>query len=121
MPKKVVIVGAGPGGLATAMRLAAAGYAVTIYEARKHVGGRMAGFENGPYAFDTGPTILQLPQLYEQLYADCGLRMQEYLRLLRVDPNTRLHYWDGSQLDLTTDTAAFKRQLAQIRPDLPLA
>jgi phytoene desaturase len=121
MTKKVVIVGAGPGGLISAMHLAAAGYDVSIYEARDRVGGRMAGFENGPYAFDTGPTILQVPQVYEQLYADCGLQMQDYLRLLRVDPNTRLHYWDGSQLDLTSDIAVFKRDLAQIRADLPHA
>lgn len=118
---KVIIVGAGPGGLASAMRLAAAGHQVEIYEAKDRVGGRMAGFENGPYSFDTGPTILQVPAIYEQLYADCGLQLADYIRFLRVDPNTRLHFWDGTQLDLTSDLHAFKQQLLAFGPDMPAA
>jgi phytoene desaturase len=119
MPSKVIIVGAGPGGLASAMRLAAAGYDVEIYEAEDRVGGRMRGFEAGPYGFDTGPTILQVPRVYDELFAECGLRREEYIRFNRVVPNTRLRFWDDSVLDLTSDTAVFKRQLAALRPDLP--
>lgn len=63
MLKQIAIVGAGPGGLATAMRLASQGYTVQIFEAADRVGGRMRGFEDGPYAFDTGPTILQVPRV----------------------------------------------------------
>jgi phytoene desaturase len=121
MATNVTIVGAGPGGLASAMRLASKGYHVTIYEAKGRVGGRMAGFEAGPYAFDSGPTILQTPQIYEQLFGDCGLRFSDFLTLQRVDPNTRLSFWDGTHLDLTSDRAAFKRQLLQFHPDAPAA
>lgn len=60
MSKHIIVIGAGPGGLATAMRLASKGYAVEIYEAEDRVGGRMRGFTDGPYQFDSGPTILQL-------------------------------------------------------------
>ena len=119
MEKRIVVVGAGPGGIATAMRLAASGYRVSVYEAAERVGGRMAGFELGAYAFDTGPTILQVPGVYEQLFRECGLEFADYVELLPVTPNTRLHFWDDTVLDLTSDIAAFKRQLATLRPDLP--
>ncbi|NJL32652.1 MAG: phytoene desaturase [Chloroflexaceae bacterium] len=121
MTRHVAIVGAGPGGLATAMRLIAKGYTVAIYEAEDRVGGRMRGFELGPYRFDTGPTILQMPRIYEELFADAGLRLEDYVTLLRLDPNTRLRFWDDSVLDLTSDLPAFKAQLARLRPDLPAA
>ncbi|GAB4118245.1 MAG: phytoene desaturase family protein [Roseiflexaceae bacterium] len=121
MAKHVIIVGAGPGGLASAMRLAAAGYQVSIYEASDRVGGRMAGFTRGEYAFDTGPTILQVPHVYEDLFRDCGLHFRDYVRLLRVDPNTRLKFWDGTHLDLMSDRAAFKQQLGNFQGDAPAA
>lgn len=115
------MVGAGPGGLATAMRLAAAGHRVEIYEAADAVGGRMRGLSLGPYQFDTGPTILQMPQIYDELFAACGLRFSDYVRLIRLDPNTRIAFWDGSHIDLSSDLAAFKAQLARFGPDLPAA
>ncbi len=121
MPKRILIVGAGPGGLATAMRLAATGYQVEIYEAADRVGGRMRGLELGPYQFDTGPTILQLPRVYEELFAACGLSFGDYVRLIRLDPNTRIKFWDGAHLDLTSNLAAFKAQLAAFGPGLPAA
>lgn len=121
MNSKIIIIGAGPGGLATAMRLLHQGYAVDIYEAEDRVGGRMRGFQRGPYAFDTGPTILQLPRVYEELFAESGLRFADYMRLLPVVPNTRLRFWDDTILDLTSNLDDFKAQLAQLRPDLPAA
>lgn len=117
----IIIVGAGPGGLASAMRLAAAGYKVTIYEAAGRVGGRMAGFEQAGYAFDSGPTILQVPQVYEKLYAECGLQLHDYVRLLGLNPNARLKFWDGSILDLTSDLDAFEKQLVSFHGDAPAA
>jgi phytoene desaturase len=119
--KTVLIVGAGPGGLATGMRLAAQGYRVEVFEAEERVGGRMRGFELGSYGFDTGPTILQVPHVYEQLFAECGLQLDEYVNLRQLRPNTRLRFWDHSQLELTSDLEAFKTQLASMRPDLPAA
>ncbi|MBE9168722.1 phytoene desaturase [Pleurocapsales cyanobacterium LEGE 06147] len=121
MTKQIAIVGAGPGGLATAMRLAAQGYSVQIFEAADRVGGRMRGLENGAYAFDTGPTILQLPRLYEELFAESGLSLNDYICFQKLNPHTRLHFWDGTKLDLTSDLAAFKTQLAAMGSELPQA
>ncbi len=119
--KQIIIVGAGPGGLATAMRLANLGYKVQIFEAADRVGGRMRGFNDGAYGFDTGPTILQVPRLYEDLFADSGLKLSDYITFKRLEPNTRICFWDNTQLDLTSDLDAFKTQLAALRPDLPAA
>jgi phytoene desaturase len=119
--KTIFIIGAGPGGMATAMRLAAQGYHVEIFEAEDRVGGRMRGFDLGPYGFDTGPTILQVPRVYDELFAECGLRREDYIALKRIVPNTRIRFWDDSALDLTSDLEAFKAQLATLRPDLPAA
>jgi len=116
---KIAIIGAGPGGMATAMRLASKGYQVEMFEAADRVGGRMRGLELGPYAFDSGPTILQVPRVYEELFAETGLRFADYVTLKRLEPNTRLRFWDDTRLDLTSDIPAFKEQLAALRPDLP--
>ena len=121
MTSNVIIIGAGPGGMATAMRLAAKGYSVSIYEAADRVGGRMRGFSDGDYHFDTGPSILQVPRVYDELFAESGLRREDYVKFKQVLPNTRIKFWDDSHLDLTADIGDFKRQLATIRPDLPAA
>ncbi len=121
MSKQIAIVGAGPGGLATAMRLASLGYQVQIFEVSDRVGGRMRGFEDGAYAFDTGPTILQLPRVYEELFTESGLKLSDYIHFKQLDPNARIRFWDDSQLDLMSNLDAFKAQLAKMRPDLPQA
>jgi phytoene desaturase len=118
---KLIVIGAGPGGLSAAMRLATRGYDVHIYEAEQIPGGRMRGFSKDGYAFDTGPTILQVPRVYHELFNDCGLKLDDYVTFKRVNPNTRLKFWDKSTLDLTSDLAAFKAQLAAWRSDLPEA
>ena len=121
MTKNIIIVGAGPGGLATALRLQGQGYNVEIFESNSRVGGRMRGFQNGDYAFDTGPTILQLPNLYDDLFASAGLKREDYITFTRLEPYTKLRFWDDSTLELTTDFDKLKHQLAAFRQDLPAA
>ena len=121
MGQSVIVVGAGPGGLATALRLVGQGYNVQIFESADRVGGRMRGFQAGDYAFDTGPTILQLPQLYDDLFTSVGLKREAYISFTRLEPYTRLRFWDDTQLDLTTDLEKLKLQLAAFRDGLPEA
>ena len=72
---------------------------------------------NNEYTVDTGPSILQLPGIYEALFARNGKRIEDYVTLLRVDPNTRLHFWDRSTLDTTSDLRRMADQCAKFGPE----
>ncbi|CAN5486567.1 phytoene desaturase family protein [soil metagenome] len=96
---KVLVVGAGPGGLAVAMLLAGQGFSVEILESKDVPGGRMSGLEAEGYAFDTGPTILQLPQILDQIFTRSGRELGRYVDLMPVKPSTRIHFWDGTRVD----------------------
>lgn len=99
---KVLIVGAGPGGLCAAVNLAGLGLDVTVVEKESVPGGRMRGLRMGEYEVDSGPTILQLPQVLDSVFRRAGKRLQDYVTLRQLDPNTRIHFWDGAQLDTST-------------------
>jgi phytoene desaturase len=120
MSRHIIIVGAGPGGLSAAINLAGQGLRVTVVEKDTLPGGRMKGMtfgEKNQYALDTGPSILQLPGVLEQIFRRSGKRLEDYVRLVPLDINTRLHFWDGSHLDTTRDLARMQAQLVQFGPD----
>jgi phytoene desaturase len=94
----VVIVGAGLGGLAAAIRLGAAGVDVTVLEREAVPGGRAGRIWRDGYAFDTGPTVLTMPSLLEDLFAVAGEDLGDHLQLERLDPAYRAVFHDGSVL-----------------------
>ncbi|MDQ2811103.1 MAG: phytoene desaturase family protein [Actinomycetota bacterium] len=105
----VVIVGAGLGGLACALRLAGAGRRVTVLERGAGPGGRIGQLTVGGYRFDTGPTVLTMPHLLDETLGAVGERLSDRVDLIRLDPAYRAHFPDGSKLDIrasTADTAA---------------
>lgn len=118
---KALIVGAGPGGLSAAMNLAGLGVDVTVVEKEAKPGGRMRGLtlgERGEYQVDTGPSIMQLPQVLERMFRRAGLRIEDYLTLKRLPENTRVHFWDGTHLDTHWDQAKMKAEVARLNPSL---
>ena len=103
--KKVVVVGAGMGGLCAAIRLAAAGLSVTLVEAQATPGGKMRAVASVAGPVDAGPTVLTLRPVFEQVFAAAGERLEDHLTLI-PQPILARHWWpDGSQLDLFTDPA----------------
>ncbi|MFI6512020.1 phytoene desaturase family protein [Streptosporangium sp. NPDC050855] len=107
----VVVIGAGLGGLAAAVRLAAAGRDVTIVEAAQVPGGCCGTATLGEYRFDTGPSVLTMPDVLADVFAAVGEDMESLLPLRRLDPYYRLRYHDGSHLDVVEGEDAMAEQV----------
>jgi phytoene desaturase len=92
--KKVIVVGAGPGGLASAMILASRGFDVEVFEKRDRVGGRNSCLEFEGFKFDVGPTFLMMKFLLDDIFVEAGARSEDYLKFQRLDPLYRLCFGD---------------------------
>ena len=79
MNKRVGVVGAGVGGLATAARLAYLGYDVEVFEKLSHCGGRNNIIEDRGFLFDTGPSFVLMPDFFEEVFSFCGEQLKDYL------------------------------------------
>jgi phytoene desaturase len=107
MQKKVLIIGAGPGGLTSGMMLAHRGYDVTIIEKASAVGGRNAPIQAGPYTFDTGPTFLHQKFTLDEVFAETGRKPEDYMEFVKLDPMTTLTWGDISmQTSFNPETMA---------------
>lgn len=114
----VVVVGAGLSGLSAALRLTGAGRQVTVLEREQVPGGR-AGLVRTPagageYRFDTGPTVLTMPDLIADCFDAVGERMSDWLTLRPADPLYRANFADGSRLDVHADVEAMSAEIAQV-------
>jgi phytoene desaturase len=114
--KAAIVVGAGIGGIATAARLAKAGYAVTVLEKNHLPGGRLAVLRRDGYTFDMGATLFLMPAAYAATYTALGVRMEDYLDLQRVVPNYRIHFHDGAHLDISPDLVQMREQMEALEP-----
>lgn len=94
----IAVVGGGVGGLAVAIRLAASGHEVTVLERRSVVGGKLATLERDGFSFDLGPSLLTLPGIFDELLDQVGTSVQAELDLVRLDPQFRYRWADGSTL-----------------------
>ncbi len=112
----VLVVGAGIGGIAIAARLARLGYRVTVIEKGERAGGRCDHLVKNGHHFDTGPTLFLMPELFAQVFAELGERMENHLDLRRVAPSYQIHFDDGSTLALTSDLHKMQVQLEAIEP-----
>jgi phytoene desaturase len=111
---RVVVVGAGLGGLACALHLAAAGRQVTVVERESVPGGRAGRLSVGDFDFDTGPTVLTMPELIAEPLAAVGENLADWLDLTPVDPAYRAYYPDGSTLDVLTDTVRMAAEISHV-------
>jgi len=98
-----VVIGAGAGGLAAAALLASRGLEVVVLERAAQVGGKMREVEAGGRRIDAGPTVLTMRWVFEELFAECGLRLDDHVRLRQADILARHAWADGSRLDLFAD------------------
>ena len=112
--RRAVVVGAGYGGLAAAIRLRAAGLDVTVLERDARPGGRAGRIERDGFAFDTGPSVLTMPRLLADLFALGGEDLADHLELIRLDPAYRATFHDGSVLRVRGDVEAMREEVAEV-------
>ncbi len=110
-PKRAVVIGAGLGGLALAIRLQSAGIETTLLERRDKPGGRAYVYEDAGFTFDAGPTVITDPSALEELWAASGRKLADYVELLPVSPFYRLGWEDGYRFDYVNDQAELDRQI----------
>ena len=116
MRKSVLIVGAGPGGLASAMLLAKAGVDVTIIEKQPQVGGRTSVIEVDGFRFDLGPTFFLYPQILEEIFATCGRELHREVPMVKLDPQYRLTFGAGGELNCMPDVERMVAEIAKLAP-----
>ena len=103
MSKKVIIIGSGFGGLGAAVRLAARGYEVEIFEKRDKPGGRAYVYDINGFKFDGGPTVITAPFMFDDLFALGGKKTEDYVKFVPVDPFYRIFNHDGRMFDYNND------------------
>ncbi|MBW0460951.1 hypothetical protein O181_000666 [Austropuccinia psidii MF-1] len=109
--KKVIIIGAGVGGLATAARLAKAGLDVTVLEKNQFSGGRCSLIEKDGFRFDRGPSFYLMPEIFEDLFDDLGESVESWYQLKRCDPNYIVHFDDKEKFILTSNMPKLKSEI----------
>ncbi|MCW2726764.1 MAG: UDP-galactopyranose mutase [Frankiales bacterium] len=103
---RVVVIGAGVGGLTASARLAALGHRVTVCEAQQTVGGKLGRYSRDGFRFDTGPSLLTMPQVFHELFEDTG-GWPDDLQLTPLEPLARYRFADGTTFDATSDLDRF--------------
>jgi phytoene desaturase len=117
MNPSVVVIGAGPGGLASAILLATAGVKVKVLERMPVVGGRTSTIQTDGFKFDLGPTFFLYPRVLEEILTAAGANLHEEVNLVRLDPQYRIIFGAGGELNATPDIARMERQIAAIAPE----
>ena len=111
--RRAVIVGAGLGGLSAAIRLAAAGWRVSVYEQQDRPGGKAGTEERDGYRFDTGPSLLTMPYVLEQLWAEAGRTWTDYLSVEPLEVICNYFWKDGTRLHAYGDPDRFAREIQE--------
>lgn len=111
---RVIIIGAGIGGLSAAIRLAVAGKEVLVLEKNDKVGGKMYEYTADGFRWDTGPSVITMRHVIEDLFLVAGKKLEDYLTLLPIDPLTRYFFHDGTILDTTSNLSRMASEIEKL-------
>ena len=114
---RAVVIGAGLGGLASAMRLGAKGYRVTVLDRLDSPGGRGSSITQNGHRFDLGPTIVTVPQVFRELWAACGRDFDSDVDLRAMEPFYEIRWPDGSHFTASQNDAAMRSEIMRLSPD----
>ena len=115
--KKIIIIGAGLGGLSAACRLAKDGFDVTILEKNETVGGKVNFIENGGYKFDTGASLLTMKHVFEDLFNFCEKNIEDYLEIKPLEPICRYFWSDETKFDAFQNVEKTENEIKKIAPE----
>ncbi|MFP4365911.1 MAG: 1-hydroxycarotenoid 3,4-desaturase CrtD [Bacteroidales bacterium] len=110
--KKSVVIGAGIGGLASAIRMAAKGYTVSIYEQSAKTGGKISEFRHKGFRFDRGPSLLTMPALIDELFTLCGENPKTRFKYQKLELSCKYFWEDGSIICAWQDTEKFAEEIS---------
>jgi phytoene desaturase len=116
MAEKVIVIGSGFGGLGAAIRLAARGYDVQIFEKLDKPGGRGYTFKMDGFSFDAGPTVITAPFMFDDLFELAGRRREDYVKFVQLDPFYRIFDHTGKAFDYNGDSQFISEQIEQWNP-----
>jgi phytoene desaturase len=116
MSKDVIVIGAGPGGLASAMLLAAQGLKVKVIERLPVIGGRTSSIETSGFKFDLGPTFFLYPRVLKEIFEIAGTSLEREVELIKLDPQYRIQFGAGGELSCTPDVERMSREIAKLSP-----
>ncbi|MEX1120952.1 MAG: phytoene desaturase family protein [Balneolales bacterium] len=114
---KISVIGAGLGGLATSCLLARNGHHVTLFEKNDTPGGKMSQVTSNGFRFDTGPSLLTMPEILDEIFHQCGSRLSEHIKLMPLDPLCRYNYEDGTVFDSYFDRQKSIEAVRSIAPE----
>jgi phytoene desaturase len=115
-PSSAIVIGGGFGGLATAIRLQAAGQQVTLVEARERLGGRASQLKEGGFTFDMGPSLITAPHLLQDLWAVAGRKLEDDVKLVPLSPFYRVYFHDGRWFDYWGSPEKDEAEIARFEP-----
>ncbi len=114
---KVAVIGAGLGGMASAIRLARGGATVDVFEQSETAGGKAASLSAAGYRFDTGPSLVTMPFVFRQVFEEAGARLEDYLELVALEPMSTNFFADGTVFRDSSDLDAFAAELERASVD----
>ena len=114
---RIIVIGSGFGGLGAAIRLAARGHEVEIFEKRDKIGGRAYVYDINGFKFDGGPTVITAPFMFDDLFAAAGRKREDYFELVPVDPFYRIFDHEGNHFDYNGDEEFILSQIEKWNPD----
>ena len=117
MTKKVIVVGSGFGGLASALRLKAKGYDVTLIEKHPDLGGRARVFKKGSFTYDGGPTVITAPYLFEELFSLFNKKISDYVKIVPLDLWYRFVFSDGKTFDYSGNKNSMESEIKKFSED----
>ncbi|MES2767123.1 MAG: phytoene desaturase family protein [Bacteroidota bacterium] len=115
--RKLIVIGAGIGGMATAAAMAHSGWDVTLVEQNETAGGKMGRVEFDGCVFDTGPSLITMPFVFKDFFASCGKNFEKYVSLRALEPTCRYFWSDGTRFDAFSNGGGLLKEVKKVFPD----